>query len=135
MRILLALLFLLSVSGEALGSGKTSPGNYATDERYLRLEPIAVSVLRENGVRGIITIILRLELKSLEERQRVSNVAMRIQDAYIVDLTSLLSFDHGRGKDINLELLRRRLLARARSITGGDSVSSVLFDAVYERVL
>lgn len=57
------------------------------EQRYIMLEPLTVSVLRDARVRGLLSVDLTLELARLDERAAIERIMPRLRDQLMFALT------------------------------------------------
>lgn len=141
--IIAAFLFAFSVtpiaSLAASGDGKSKaeespeqPGRY-TDERYLTLAPLLVSVIHHDDVEKLVSLIVTVELTDRSKRIDVERLMPRLRDAYLSDLTKMFSLLPFGRHSINLPLVKRQLRAASDRVLGQGVVRDVLVLNAVER--
>lgn len=108
-------------SGQKLGDG-----------RHIVLEPFAVTVFRDERVRGLLALDLTLELSKAERRAAVEQVMPRLRDRY---LTALMQFASNR-VDVTRPVELEALTALLQAVTDealGRAVARVLIGGAMVR--
>lgn len=101
------------------------------EQRFIILEPLTVSVLRDARVRGLLSVDLTLELARLDERTAIEKIMPRLRDQLMFALTQLAAnrLDIERPLDLPtitgaLQQVTDRVIgeSRARLLIGGATV-------------
>lgn len=126
--LMLALALLGGAPGFAAG---TADKPKLGEQRFIMLEPLTVSVLRDARVRGLLSVELTLELARLDERAAIERIMPRLRDQLMFALTQLAAsrLDIERPLDLptitaTLQQVTDRVIGEstARLLIGGATV-------------
>ncbi|HLI13718.1 MAG TPA: hypothetical protein VKY65_19155 [Alphaproteobacteria bacterium] len=104
-------------------------------DRYITLEPLLLSIIRHQDVHKIVSLLVTVELADPEKRYDLELRLPILRDAYISNLTRLLSLGFYDNRNIDIALVKRRLLAVSRKVLGQGVVRDVLITNVLERAV
>lgn len=127
-----SLMLALALLGGAPGfAGGTADKPKLGEQRFIMLEPLTVSVLRDARVRGLLSVELTLELARLDERAAIERIMPRLRDQLMFALTQLAAsrLDIERPLDLptitaTLQQVTDRVIGEstARLLIGGATV-------------
>jgi hypothetical protein len=110
------------------------PGQYS-DERYLTLAPLLLSIVHHNDVQKLVTLVVTLELADRSQRVEVERLMPRLRDAYLTDLTKLFSLGLYDTRNIRLTVIKQRLRIASERVLGPGVVRDVLILNSMERAV
>ncbi|HEY8352454.1 MAG TPA: hypothetical protein VIK87_07905 [Sphingomonadales bacterium] len=124
-RLFLALAVIFgSIASPAMAADAPRLG----EPRYLTLEPVTVSVLRDSRVRGLLSLDLTLELARLDDRAQIERIMPRLRDQFVFTLTRLAASRLDVDQPLDLPVITAALQevtdrvlgeSRARLLIGG----------------
>ncbi|MEQ8166169.1 MAG: hypothetical protein RIC93_08850 [Alphaproteobacteria bacterium] len=130
---IIGLALLLGLPGRS-AEAAAAPAEAGETARYLSLEPVVISVIRQGRPLKQISITIVLHVVGEEDIEKVKRLQLRLVDAYRGELHRLLSvpypgghvrFDAGRAKQI--------LDQRTDAILGEGTVREILFTRILEQ--
>lgn len=126
----LPLFLALSLAGPCLAAGPADQPKLG-EQRYIMLEPLTVSVLRDARVRGLLSVDLTLELARHDERAAIERIMPRLRDQLMLTLTQLAANRLDIDRPLDLPTLTAALQqvidrvigeSKARLLIGGATV-------------
>lgn len=126
----LSLFLALSLAGPCLAAGPDDKPKLG-EQRYIMLEPLTVSVMRDARVRGLLSVDLTLELARLDERAAIERIMPRLRDQLMFALTQLAANRLDIERPLDLPTLTAALQqvidrvigeSKARLLIGGATV-------------
>lgn len=109
--------------GESAGNGPV----------YVRLDPITVTIFRDNRPAGIYTTALTLELAAPDQRGLVDSATSRLRDAMLRQLHVLMDREERRGTAVTIDTLKHAMRAIARRELGDDVVLDLFVHSVLRK--
>lgn len=102
---------------------------------FYKMDALTLPVVSKDGIVQIINISVTLEVVDPEEAKTVEKFAPRLKDAYIQDMYGALGSKVAMSKNgvIEVEVVKKRLLAVTEKILGNKSVRDVLLQSVQQR--
>ena len=120
--------------GDALAAMLPEREVVEPDPLYIDFDPIQVPVIENGQVTRHVTLRIMLQVNSKDVGDHLIDQAPRLNDAYLADLYGSLHEGSGvRDGVVNLDHLKRRLLAVSSSVVGDGKVRDVLVQMVAER--
>jgi hypothetical protein len=117
----------------AATAGESHPAGVPGGPAYVRLPPIALSVIGPNNKIGKeVSVMADLELTKDKTEQMFEPYRRNLMDAFLVALTGLYEDDNPDGQ-VSSDAMKQKLLDAAQQVTGPDFVQSVLLISVGER--
>ncbi|MEM6812413.1 MAG: flagellar basal body-associated FliL family protein [Pseudomonadota bacterium] len=102
--------------------------------RFVKMDPIILPIIDQNGVSQVVTLVVSLEVNGDENQEFAKAMAPRLKDAYIQDMYGVLnrkaSLDGGV---IKVDKLKNRLNRVSAEILGENRVNEVLLQVVNQR--
>lgn len=102
-------------------------------ERFVKLEPMILPVLREGRVILHLTVELTVELAKPRTVDELDALAPRLRDALISELHGIFAYRHIQDGGYDLPVVRQRLFLASERVLGADEVKSVLIQNIYQR--
>lgn len=102
---------------------------------FVKIDPLTLPVVGENGVVQIINISITLEAVDPEVAKEIERVAPRLKDAYIQDMYGALERKGSLNEEgvLKVNRVKDRLNTITEKILGKDKVNNVLIQAVQQR--
>ena len=148
-RLIFSLILLLAVgSGASLGPGfgtahasaahggaaePAQPSAEGAPGIFVSMRTMTVPVIRDGRIKGRLSLNIVIEVAPGEDHSPVMVTMRRIEDAFTVELHTLLGQKWPNDATVDLEVARQRLLERARRIAGREVVAGLYFQWVQDR--
>ena len=139
-RLVAVVLILGLFSGEVLASGAAPPddghagaGQGGDNVGYLELDALTVTIFRNDAPAGQLTTRLVLQMASVEASDVVRAAQVKLRDAMLRELHSMLEREARNGPKVDLDLVKARMLKVTRRQLGPDIVADVLVQALLRR--
>lgn len=138
--IILLSLCLILLSGGAFAQEAESKkdGILPPDFEYVRLAPLMLPVITDQGLTQQVSLAITLEL-TYGKKDKISAYAPRLVDAYLRDLFGAVGAGHVmmRGNVLDIDALKGRLTAVTERVLGEEKkeVHEVLLQAVNQAPL
>lgn len=100
---------------------------------FVSMRTMTVPVIRDGRIKGRLSLNIVLEVAPGEDHSPVMVMMRRIEDAFTVELHTLLGQKWPNDATVDLEVARQRLLERARRIAGREVVAGLFFHWVQDR--
>lgn len=102
---------------------------------FVKMDPLNLPVVSDNGVVQIINISVTLEAADAESAKEVEKFLPRLKDAFIQDMYGALSTKKTVTADgiVEVNHIKERLNAVTARVLGPDKVTDVLLQAVQQR--
>jgi flagellar protein FliL len=113
-------------------SGKSRPG----DPIYVRISPMVLPIIGDDGIEEIVSMIFYLEVDSMDTSDKVREKLPRLVDGYMQSLYGALergSLKGKNGKTLDIARIKQRITAVNDRILGTGVVQEVLVQAVNQR--
>ncbi len=95
--------------------------------RYVELDPIILSVIREGQVTLHVSTIIVIEVAEPMEKERVRAVSPRLRDALISELHGVYAIRYVQERGYDIPIIKERLGQAAERVLGEGTVRSLLF--------
>lgn len=118
-------------------SGKTSilPDWFNRQStEYFTLPPFVVPVISGDSVDRQITLLVTLETKGVDNKEKIVENRQRLQDAFLRDIYGVLSVDREDDRDYT-DAVRIRLKRVGDRLLGAGVIGEVLVKTTYDRRL
>lgn len=129
-RIAVVLLAALILTGPARAADNMSLG----EPRYVFLEPVVVSVMRDARVRGLLTVDVGLEVRDADTREEIERAMPRLRDRYIQALTYLASNRIDVSRPVDVGALGDMLQSVTDSVLGAKAARVLVSGATVRRL-
>ena len=130
--ILSAVVFFAMSSVSYAESAKKDGDSNAKE--YVRLDPLILPVIDNDGIYQVISMVVSLEVSSLAEADKIKAAKPRLADAYIQDMYGVLNAHEAlKGGVLQVGLVKERLRRVTNKILGKDVHAEVLLQAVQQR--
>ncbi len=101
---------------------------------FVKMDPLILPIMDENGVSQIISLVVALEVKDEETAKEVQFMAPKIKDAYLQDMYGVLNRKAAlEGGAVQVGMIKKRLNMITNKVLGEDKVSDVLLQVVQQR--
>lgn len=126
-----------SMTNQAFAEEKAEEGVPALDPNrtvFVKLSPIIVPIMTEEGTTQIVTLVVALEVGSATNEGLVEENRLRLTDAFLTDMYGV--FDKNiliKNGFIDVERVKYRLSKISKKILGEEVVTGVLLQAVQQR--
>ncbi|MEH6403153.1 MAG: hypothetical protein V7750_07260 [Sneathiella sp.] len=99
----------------------------ATDEpQYLELKPLSIPIRRSNGsIRYYMFISVSLEFDDGDKKDHARRMIPRIRDAFLQDLSGRSVLYKEKGRGMNFELVKKRLLKQSSRVLSKNAPVSI----------
>lgn len=102
--------------------------------QFVKLDPLILPIIDENGVTQVISLVVALEVESPEAAGKVELMSPRLKDAFIQDMYGALSEKSAmKAGVIQVAALKIRLNKITMDVMGKDTVHDVLLQVVQQR--
>ena len=128
--IMFAIVMGARVAGDAQASGDPVLG----EPRYVFLEPLVVSVMRDMRVRGLLSLDVGLELSDPDSRPDVEKLMPRLRDRYIQVLTYLASNRIDVTRPVDIDALNSVLQTATDRTLGAETARVLVSGATVRRL-
>ncbi len=117
--------------GEKGGHGG---GHGSGGTEFVELDPLVLPVIDNRGVTQTVSLVIALEVGSLEKVDQVKKLTPRLKDAYIQDMYGVLN-NHAalKGGVVQVGAIKERLNKITADVLGEDMVDDVLLQVVQQR--
>lgn len=140
-KILLTILTLLCLaaapamaSGSAPSSDKEGAEKDGKGPQYVKIAPIVLPLVGEQGVEQIISLVIAIEVPDRKTADHVIVMSPRLNDAYMTDLYGAIDRrDSFRNGLVDITRIKERIEKASVRILGPNSIKSVLVQAVMQR--
>jgi len=106
---------------------------HAKDLKFVKLEPLVLPIIDQEGVSQVVTLVVALEVHGAEAEEKAKMYAPRLKDAYIQDMYGVLNRKASlEGGVIKVEKLKSRLNRVTHKVLG-EGHSDVLLQVVQQR--
>lgn len=124
-----------SSGGGKKGDEDVSGGRFAGDPIYVRMEPLVVPVISEEGLQQMVTMLVVIEVSSFEAADFVHSHMPRVRDAIVRAIYGgLSSGDIRNGKMVNLGKAKANIAEQVRKVMKPDMLKDVLVEGVAQRM-
>ncbi len=118
------------------GEDEILGGKFEGDPVYVRMKPMVLPVIAENGAQQLVTIQVDLQVKDMATADGLYSSMPRLRDS----VTSALYGGFGDGSllyghTLNLEAIKDRVSSVVKKLSGEDSLKEVLIQGVAQRML
>lgn len=101
---------------------------------FVKLDPIILPIIDEQGVSQVITLVVSLELDGKEDAERAEILVPRLKDAIIQDMYGVLNRKaSNKGGLVKVDQLKARLNRVSTKILGEKHLNGVLLQVVNQR--
>ena len=107
----------------------------APDRIFVDLDPMVMSVMRDEHAVRHLTFMIILEVENLSLRNRVVQATLPLRDAYRHELHSMFSRRIMQNRDDAMPIASKRLMSVSEEILGGGVVQRVLINVMTNRDL
>ncbi len=130
--ILSAFLFLGTPQSAYAASSSESEG--ASGKEYVKMDPLVLPIVDNDGVHQVISMVVSIEVETVNEAEKVKRLRPKLTDAYIQDMYgSLHKHAALQGGIVRVDLIKKRLNKVTDKILGEDIHSDVLLQVVQQR--
>ncbi len=135
--ILFALILVVANMGmasPALANGKAKPVDSGADPnrpQYVKISPLILPLIGDNGVEQIISLIVAIEVPNKEAGDKIIEVSPRLNDAFMADLYgSLDRRENMKNGLLDVTHIKERLTKVSTRVLGADKFKEILVQAV-----
>lgn len=119
--------------GKEEGEGKAKGAEMGP---FVRLQPMVLPLVTENGAEQIITFLIVIQVKDSDAIRNIQEQMPRVQDAIFRVLYSGLSDGSlRRGNSVNLTRIKSRIINALGRVIDKNGVADILIQAVGQRAL
>lgn len=138
MRSFLTLTFLaaliFSVHTGSAHAASSSEGESSSGKEYVKLDPLVLPVVDNDGVQQMISMVVSIEVDSVNNAEKVKRLRPKLADAYIQDMYgSLHKHSALQGGIVRVDIIKKRLNVVTDKVLGDDIESDVLLQVVQQR--
>lgn len=132
MVLALAAFSLPAHAGEKGGKDAKKSSGFSFE--FVRLEPLIVPIIDENGASQSLSIVVAVEVRRSSHADRVRLMKPRLKDAFIQEMYGSLN-RHAAYKDgvVQVQYLKDRLYGISKRVLGDNIVNDVLLQVVSQR--
>ena len=103
-------------------------------KEYVKLAPIILPVIDNDGVYQVISMVVSLEVGSVSEADKIKAAKPRLADAYIQDMYGVMNAHEAlKGGILQVGMVKKRLGRVTDKVLGKDVHAEVLLQAVQQR--
>lgn len=102
-------------------------------ERFVKLAPMNLPVLREGRVILHLTMQLSIELTEPRTLEQLAELTPRLRDALLSELHALFAYRHVQDRGYDIPVVKARLLQAGERVLGAGEVKSVLIQNITQR--
>lgn len=117
--------------GESATSSAKVNVSRTVNEPYVQLGPLTLSVIKEGSILGYIRFTVNLLAEKKEDYEQVFHSVPILQNAYIIDLSSILSEFWIMGTQPRLDNIKNILQQITDKVLDHDRVKAVYIDTYY----
>lgn len=117
----------------ALASGTETPAGIAM-QNNLALDPLTVTVFRDNRARGLLAVELSLELAKSDDRDRIEKIMPRLRDRYVTALTRFAANRVDINRTIDIQTLAQMLQGATNDVLGQSAATILIGGAIVRRL-
>jgi len=113
-----------------------SGGRFAGDPIYVRISPMVLPIISDNGVEQLVSLMITVQVNDIEAANALHKNMPRVMDSLLRHLYGGL--DEGslrRGRLINIPKIKSKSVDAIAEIIGKEQVHDVLVEAVAQRML
>ncbi len=99
---------------------------------FIELDPLVIPIVRKDRIAGSIQLQIQIETKN-EYRLEMLRMLPRISDAFIRDLHGFIPRMLKTRDDLDLDIIRRRLVIIGERTVGQGQIDNVLVQSILER--
>ena len=104
------------------------------DLKFVRLEPLVLPIIGDDGVSQVVTLVVALEVNGAEAQEKAEMYAPRLKDAFIQDMYGVLNRKASlHGGVIKVDKLKARLNRVTTKVLGENQVNEVLLQVVQQK--
>lgn len=107
----------------------------APERIFVDLDPMVMSVMRDEHAVRHLTFMIILEVENLSHRNRVVQATLPLRDAYRQELHSMFSRRIMQNRDDAMPIVSKRLMTVSEEVLGGGVVQRVLINVMTNRNL
>lgn len=104
------------------------------EPRYVVLEPVVVSIMRDARVRGLLSVDVGLEVRDADTREDIEKALPRLRDRYIQALTYLASNRIDVTRPVDVGALGDMLQSVTDSVLGASAARVLVSGATVRRL-
>jgi len=123
------------LGGQEMLAGGEAESEYVEKPEYVPIGGLMVPVIRRGQIEGHITLELILEAPDFAARTRIESAMVRVRDAMLREIHSVVARRRLDGRTLYIPDLRKNLLLAAQRVVGRRRVQNVLVKSVFERDL
>lgn len=104
------------------------------DIQFVELNPLMLPIISKHGSTQMVSLIVSVEVDSLDKADQVKKYSPRLTDAFLTDLYSAFGYQTAlNGGEIPLTYLKERLNKISAKVLGDDVVDDVLLQFMQQR--
>ena len=150
MKLVIIIVLALAVLGGGGGAGwwfflREAPADEAAAEaeqpelangqRVFELDPFLLPIIREGQVTQHLTIVMRLELSTPEDKDEFKKIVPRLRDALFSELHGIFAFRHVQEGGESLPIVRDRLIDAGDRVLGEGRIKALYVQAANRRLV
>jgi flagellar basal body-associated protein FliL len=117
-------------------SADVSGGRFNGDPIYVRLSPMVLPIINDEGVEQLVTLQITLDVKDFDTADTIHTYMPRVTDALMQALYGGLGEGSlQNGKLVDVAKVKAKAMTAVASIVGADGVHDVLITDVGQRML
>lgn len=104
------------------------------DIQFVELNPLILPIISKHGATQMVSLVVSVEVDSIDKAEQVKKYSPRLTDAYLTDLYSTFSYQAAlNGGEIPITYLKERLNKVSEKVLGHDVISDVLLQVMQKR--
>lgn len=133
---LLTLAIALAAPASAAGGGAPAKAPEKQERKitsspaWVSVEPIAVAILRQNRIQGMLLVEFGLDIHDEALRAKAGESLPRLRDAWLRNISDLAATRVRVGRQADLDILANRLQATTDQMLGATGAKVLLLQAV-----
>ena len=122
--------------GKKGGDDTTMGGRFAGDPIYVRIPPMVLTAITDEGVQQFVTIQVDIEVKDFNAADEMHSNMPRVKDALMRALYGGLGDGSLRkGKVVDIEKVKAKATTALKNAMGEENIKNVLIQGVSQRML
>ncbi len=114
------------------GGGEKEEGG--DTKEYVKLDPLILPVVDNDGVYQIVSMVVSLEVETLSEADKIKAAKPRLADAYIQDMYGIMNVHEGlKNGIVQVALVKERLNKITSKVMGDEVHAEVLLQAIQQQ--
>lgn len=100
---------------------------------YFTLPPFDIPVIGDKSVTRQITFLVTLEMKGIDNKDKVIAAHRQLQDVFFRDMYGVMAFRRPEDQSYDLDAIKTRLRRVADRVVGAGVIADIVVKTTYER--